>query len=200
LGCGHVGRRTRLNVDSNGEKTFRSLIIDPITLLAAASAVWSGIKKASEFAQEAEGVWSQLSKYAGLADQLEQHITTAKNAPQKPKLFGKLDFSSDTQQAFNAFEAEQKLAQLEADIKYEFLYGAFADLTPAHYGGLDGYRKFLEMRRKIRADRIRMKQEQEMMQKKFWDDMFLYGGSSTVVVVGCLLLYMAVDFIFRYTK
>jgi hypothetical protein len=22
-----------------------------------------------------------------------------------------------------------------------------------------------------------MKQEQEMMQKKFWDDMFLYGGS-----------------------
>jgi hypothetical protein len=31
--------------------------MDPITLLAAASAVWSGIKKASEFAQEAEGVW-----------------------------------------------------------------------------------------------------------------------------------------------
>jgi hypothetical protein len=58
---------------------------------------------------------------------------------------------------------------------------------------MDGYRKFLEMRRKIRADRIRMKQEQEMMQKKFWDDMFLYGGSSTVVVVGCLVLYMAVD-------
>jgi hypothetical protein len=47
------------------------------------------------------------------------------------------------------------------------------------------------MRRKIRADRIRMKQEQEMMQKKFWDDMFLYGGVSTVVVVGCLVLYMA---------
>jgi beta-phosphoglucomutase-like phosphatase (HAD superfamily) len=34
---------------------------------------------------------SQLSKYAGLADQLEQHITTAKNKPAKPKLFGKLD-------------------------------------------------------------------------------------------------------------
>jgi hypothetical protein len=56
--------------------------VDPITLLAAASAVWNGIKKASEFAQEAEGVWSvNLSKYAGLADQLEQHITTAKNKP-----------------------------------------------------------------------------------------------------------------------
>jgi uncharacterized membrane protein len=56
------------------------------------------------------------------------------------------------------------------------------------------------MRRKIRADRIRMKQEQEMMQRKFWDDMLLYSGASTVVVVGCLVLYMAVDFIFRYAK
>jgi hypothetical protein len=119
--------------------------------------VWSGIKKASEFAQEAEGVWSQLSKYAGLADQLEQHITTAKNKPAKPKLFGKLDFSSDTQQAFNAFEAEHKLMSIENEIRHEFLYGAFCNLEGG-YGSMDGYRKFLEMRRKIRADRIRMKQ------------------------------------------
>jgi hypothetical protein len=53
----------------------------PNNTLAAASAVWNGIKKASEFAQEAEGVWSQLSKYVGYADQLEQHITDAKNKP-----------------------------------------------------------------------------------------------------------------------
>jgi hypothetical protein len=199
LGCSHVSGRARLGVDPNGEKTFRSLIIDPITLLAAASAVWSGIKKASEFAQEAEGVWSQLSKYAGLADQLEQHITTAKNKPQKPKLFGKLEFGNDTQEAFNAFEAEYKLQQIEVEIRETFLYGAWADL-PGGYGSMDGYRRFCEMRRKIRADRIRMKQEQEMMQKKFWSDMFIYGGVSAVVAVGCLLLYMAVDFIFRYAK
>jgi hypothetical protein len=91
---------------------------------------------------------SQLSKYAGLADQLEQHITTAKNKPQKPKLFGNLDFGNDTQEAFNAFEAEHKLMQMEAEIKHEFFYGAFADLEGG-YGSLDGYRKFLEMRRKI---------------------------------------------------
>ena len=173
--------------------------MDPITLLAAASAVWNGIKKASEFAQEAEGVWSQLSKYAGLADQLEQHITTAKNKPQKPKLFGKLDLNKDTQEAFNVFEAEYKLQQIEVEIRETFLYGAWADL-PGGYGSMDGYRRFCEMRRKIRADRIRMKQEQQDMQKKFWDDMFIYGGVSAVVAVGCLLLYMAVDFIFRYTK
>ena len=173
--------------------------MDPITLLAAASAVWSGIKKASEFAQEAEGVWSQLSKYAGLADQLEQHITTAKNKPQKPKLFGKLEFGNDTQEAFNAFEAEYKLQQIEVEIRETFLYGAWADL-PGGYGSMDGYRRFCEMRRKIRADRIRMKQEQQDMQKKFWDDLFIYGGVSAVVVVGCVVLYMAIDFIFRYAK
>jgi hypothetical protein len=99
--------------------------VDPITILAACTAVWNGIKKASEFAQEAEGVWSQLSKYAGLADQLEQHITTAKNKPQKPKLFGNLDFSNDTQEAFNVFEAEHKLMSDGKGNTVEFLYGAF---------------------------------------------------------------------------
>jgi hypothetical protein len=173
--------------------------MDPITLLAAASAVWSGIKKASEFAQEAEGVWSQLSKYAGLADQLEQHITTAKNKPQKPKLFGNLEFGNDTQEAFNVFEAEHKLMQMEAEIKHEFLYGAFADLEGG-YGSLDGYRKFLEMRRKIRADRIRMKQEQQDDAKKVLGRHVYLWWCSTVVVVGCVVLYMAIDFIFRYAK
>jgi hypothetical protein len=80
-----------------------------------------------------------------------------------------------------------------------FYMGHFVTLKVVT-GSMDGYRKFLEMRRKIRADRIRMKQEQEMMQRKFWEDMLLYGGSSTVVVVGCVVLYMAVDFIFRYAK
>ena len=173
--------------------------MDPITLLAAASAVWNGIKKASEFAQEAEGVWSQLSKDVGLADQLEQHITEAKNKPQKPKLFGKLEFGNDTQEAFNAFEAEHKLMSMEKEIRFEFLYGAFCDLEGG-FGGMDGYRKFCEMRRQIRAERIRRRQEQEMLQKKFWDDMFLYGGVSAVVVVGCLVLYFAIDFILRYAK
>jgi hypothetical protein len=88
---------------------------------------------------------------------------------------------------------------MEREIRHEFLYGAFADLEGG-YGSLDGYRKFLELRRKIRADRIRMKQEQEMMQRQFWDDLFLYGGVSAVVLVGCLVLYMAIDFIFRYAK
>lgn len=173
--------------------------MDPITILAACTAVWNGIKQASEFVNEAEGVWSQLSKYVGLADQLEQHINEAKNKPRKPTLFGKLEFGNDTQKAFNAFEAEHKLMQMEKEIRHEFYYGAFADLEGG-FGSADGYRKFCEMRRKIRAERIRLKQEQQDMQKKFWDDMILYSVTTGVVVVGSLVLWFLIDFIFRYAK
>jgi hypothetical protein len=102
--------------------------MDPITLLATASAIWSGIKKASEFAAEAEGIWGQLSKYCGVADQLEQVIQEEKANPKKPKLFAKLNPSNDVQEAFNVFEAEHKLMQMEKDIRHEFLYGAFCSL------------------------------------------------------------------------
>ena len=165
--------------------------MDPITLLATASAIWSGIKKASEFAAEAEGVWSQLSKYCGVADQLEQCIQAEKNKPKKPKLFQKLDFSNDTQEAFNAFEAEHKLMQMEKDIRHEFLYGSFCNLEGG-FGGMDGYRKFLEMRRQVRAERIRMKQEQEEAEKAFWDNLILWIGGITVVGIGGMVIYAAV--------
>jgi hypothetical protein len=111
--------------------------MDPITLLATASAIWSGIKKASEFAAEAEGVWGQLSKYCGVADQLEQVIQEEKLRPKKPKLFAKQSAGNDVQEAFNAFEAEHKLMQMEKDIRHEFLYGAFCNLEGG-FGG-DGW-------------------------------------------------------------
>lgn len=169
--------------------------MDPITILAACTAVWNGIKQASEFAQEAEGVWGQLSKYVGLADQLEQHITNEKNKPKKPKLFQKLEFGNDTQEAFNVFEAEHKLMQMEKEIRHEFLYGAFCNLEGG-YGSMDGYRKFLEMRRQIRADRIKLKQDQENMEAEFWAKVQLYGGGTAVVVIGSLILWIFLDWIF----
>jgi hypothetical protein len=165
--------------------------MDPITLLATASAIWAGIKKASEFAAEAEGVWGQLSKYCGVADQLEQVIQEEKNKPKKPKLFQKLDFSSDTAEAFNAFEAEHKLAAIERELRHEFLYGAFCSLEGG-FGGMDGYAKFCNMRRKIRADRIKAKQDQEAAEKAFWDNLILWIGGGTVIGIGGIVIYFSV--------
>jgi hypothetical protein len=168
--------------------------MDPITLLATASAIWSGLKKASEFAAEAEGVWSQLSKYCGVADQLEQVIQTEKNKPKKLKLFQSLTPGNDTQEAFNVFEAEHKLMQMEKDIRHEFLYGQFCNLEGG-FGGMDGYRKFLEMRRKIRADRIKMIQDQQSAEKMFWDNLILWIGGITILGVGGMVVWAAVDLI-----
>jgi hypothetical protein len=165
--------------------------VDPITLLATASAIWSGIKKASEFAAEAEGVWGQLSKYCGVADQLEQVIQKEKNKPKKVKIFQSLTPGNDTAEAFNVFEAEHKLMQMEKDIRHEFLYGAFANLEGG-YGSMDGYRKFCEMRRKIRADRIKAKQDQEAAEKAFWDNLILWIGGATVVGIGGIVIYVSV--------
>ena len=105
----------------------------------------------------------------------------------------------EVKEAFNVFEAEHKLMQMEKEIRHEFLYGAFANLEGG-YGSMDGYRKFCEMRRKIRADRIKMKQEQENMQAEFWAKVQLFGGGSAIIVVGLLIMYMAIDFIFRHSK
>jgi len=159
--------------------------MDPITLLATASAIWQGVKKASELVQDAETVWGQLGKFCGVADQLEQAIQKGKNSkPQKPSLFGELKFGDDTKEAFDVFAAEQKLHAMELEIRHEFLYGALSDPDLKHYGGMDGYQKFIEMRRKIRADRIRMKQEQERMQAEFWDNIKFYVGGGAIVLLG----------------
>lgn len=168
--------------------------MDPITLLATASAIWSGVKKASEFAQEAEGVFGQLSKYCGVADKLEQAIQKEKNTPKKPKLFGDTEEGDDTTQAFNAFEAEHKLRQMEAEIRHEFLYGAFSNLEHG-FGGMDGYAKFCNMRREIRAERIKRKQEQERMQAEFWDRIILWGGGSGIVLVGAFVIWLLIDMV-----
>ena len=168
--------------------------MDPITLLATASAIWTGLKKASEFAAEAEGVWSQLSKYCGVADQLEEVINKQKNEPKKPKLFAKPTMGSDTQEAFNAFEAECKLRQMEIEIREMFVVGDWASL-PGEFGGMDGYRKFCNMRREIRARRIKAKQDQEAAEKAFWDNLILWIGGATIVGIGGMVVWAAVDLI-----
>ena len=163
--------------------------MDPITLLAAASAVWNGIKKASEFAQEAEGVWSQLSKYVGLADQLEQHIHQEENKASKPSIFKKLRFGDDTKEAFDAYAAKVKIREMEAEIRHEFLYGGLCHL------GMDGLREFYNLRRSIREQRIKAIQDQAIHRREFMEHCFtgslILLGSAAVISI----LWMAVELI-----
>jgi hypothetical protein len=132
-----------------------------------------------------------------VADQLEQAIQKEKNKPQKPKLFGALDEGDDTAKAFNAFEAEYKLREFEAEIRETFLYGAWCNL-PHGFGGMDGYAKFCNMRREIRARRIKAKQEQEQRQQDFWDNLILWVGGSTIIGAGIFICWMLISLVIEF--
>jgi hypothetical protein len=54
------------------------------------------------------------------------------------------------------------------------------------------------MRRKIRTDRIREKEMQELAEKEFIENVKLYAGVSAVVLIGAIMLYLMIDFIFQY--
>jgi hypothetical protein len=49
-----------------------------------------------------------------------------------------------------------------------------------------------EMRRKIRADRIKAKQDQEAAEKAFWDNLILWIGGATIVGVGGMIVWASV--------
>lgn len=132
-----------------------------------------------------------------MADQLEQAIQKEKNSPKKLSLFGSLHEGNDTAEAFNAFEAEHKLRQMEAEIRHEFLYGAFCNLEHG-FGGMDGYAKFCNMRREIRARRIKAKQEQEQAQQDFWDNLILWVGGTTIIGAGIFIIYMLVTMVIEF--
>ena len=49
-------------------------MIDPITALATATAVFNGIKQAVEFGREAEDIFGQLGKWAGAVADVQEWI------------------------------------------------------------------------------------------------------------------------------
>ena len=159
--------------------------MDPITALATISAIWGGIKKAVEVGREVQDVWGQLSTWAQAADVLEQ----VSDKPKKPPLFKKLDFSSDTKQAFDAYAAKVKMREMEADIRHQFLYGGLCHL------GMDGLREFYSIRRRIREQRIKAIQDQLVRRRAFFEACFTGGliiaGAAAVITI----LWMTIQLI-----
>lgn len=164
--------------------------MDPVTLLATATAIFNGVKKAVEIGREAQDILGQLSEWAGVVGQLEEYLGKEQA---KPSIFKKISFSqSDTKEAFNELVAKQKLREMEADIRHEFLYGALQHL------GLDGLREFYEMRRKIRERRIKMLQDQKARRQEFIEDIFTGILILAVLVVGALGIWIMIEVAMEY--
>ena len=154
--------------------------MDPITALAAASAIWSGIKTCIQAGQEVQDVWGQLTEWADKAGHVYDYLNAQEG---KPSIFRAIEFKdSETKEALNIFAARKQLLQMEQEIRHEFLYGALC-----HYG-MDGYKEFLDIRHQVKQDRIRLVQKQRRDKLQFFEDLKFYFGITalSLFLVGLL--------------
>lgn len=172
-------------------------MLDPVTLLATATAVFNGLKKAVELGREAEDVFGQLGKWAGAVSDLREWIKTEEEQQNRPpSIFKKLIFTkSVTAEAFDVYAAEVKIREQEAYIKWMFYYGPLQHLSQ------EGYNEFIHMRRRIKEQREKMIYEQIRRRKRFIrntsDAIFV----AVVIGIGGIILYHIIDFmVVRWPK
>jgi len=131
--------------------------VDPITALAAASAIWSGIKATVDAGREVQDVFGQLGTWAEQA----HHVYEGLSGNAKPVAKTR---KSETGEAFDIYAARVKMREMEAEIKHMFLYGALNHL------GMDGYKEFLNIRHQIKIERMQEERRQEREKQQFWED------------------------------
>jgi hypothetical protein len=167
--------------------------MDPITILAAVTAAFNGVKKAVELGREVSDVYSQLSSWAGHVGTLQDAIRGIEEEEKKPSIWKKITFEkSETAEAFDIYAAKQKLIEMEKEIRHMFLYGELNHL------GMDGYNEFRTMRQQVRDKRNKIFKYQKEAREKFIDDLKLYSILGVSVLVGIFGLWFAIDLIFKY--
>jgi len=166
-------------------------MLDPVSLLATATAVFNGRKAAVEVGREAEDIFGQLGKWAGAVSDLQEWIRTEEeNANKPPPLFKKLVFAkSATAEAFDAYAAKIKIAQMEEEIRHMFTLGELWWL------GKEGYNEFIMMRRGIKERREKMVYEQIRRRKKLIRLVTDYAFIAMIVFTGGLILYHIIAFV-----
>jgi hypothetical protein len=145
--------------------------MDPVTILALTSAAFNGVKKAIELGREAQDVYGELSKWARYAGDLSDSIHKA-NKP------GAKILASVTSQAFDTIAAKAQLAQMEKEIRHMFIYGELQEL------GTAGYKEFVLLRRKIKAEREAALQAQREKRAKIIETTAITALLSVVLAGG----------------
>lgn len=148
--------------------------MDPITLMAGASAAFNGVKALIDNGREIEDVFAQLTKWATYTSDLR---AWAQGEEAKPSIFKKLSFGNSTSEALNVMTVRMKLAQQEKDIREMFQW----------YGPPGAYEEFIHERRRIEAERKRMIYDQMLRRKEFLYNLVMYGS---LVILLSLLGFM----------
>ena len=164
--------------------------MDPITLLAAATAAYNGVKKAVELGREVHDIYGQLSTWAGHVGDLKDAIEGLEKSEATPSIWKKITFDkSETAEAFDLYAAKQKIKEMEEEIFHMFLYGELCHL------GIDGYREFKKMRNEVREKRKSMLANQIAARKNVIHNIRNWAIALSVLGAGSILLWVMIQFI-----
>ena len=164
--------------------------MDPITLLAAATAAYNGVKKAVELGREVQDIYGQLSTWAGHVGDLKDAIEGLEKSEATPSIWKKITFDkSETAEAFDLYAAKQKIKEMEEEIFHMFLYGELCHL------GIDGYREFKKMRNEVREKRKKMIQNQLAARRNVIHNIRNWAIALSVLGAGSILLWVMIQFI-----
>ena len=149
--------------------------MDPITLIAGATALYNSIKSAVDAGQD---VMDTAEKVGNLFSKVAQIVTIA-STPRKKKLFqSQAEFEAE---AVKIYAAKAKAQQMQSDVKNMFVgqYG------PAAWEGIQ--RQVIEMRKEATRQAVQELKEQEENRK----DLIMVSS-----IVGFLVLAIAAIGIF----
>lgn len=168
-------------------------MIDPITALATATAVFNGLKQAVAVGREAQDIFSQLGKWAGAIADVQEWMNG--EGAKKPSIFKKLTFAkSATAEAFDTYAAQVQIRQMEAEIQHMFIWGELNHL------GQDGYNEFIMLRRRVKEQREKMIYEHARRKQRFIDLTTEWALIAMVLFIGGLILFHVIMFIVDHTK
>lgn len=142
--------------------------MDPLTLMAGASAAFKGVQTLVNHGREIEEVFGQLAKWATVVSDLQEWCGQQEK---KPSIFKKLSFKDDTAEALNTVMIRQRLAAQEKEIREMFQW----------YGPPGAYEEFIKERRLIKDRRERMIYSQQRRRKAF-----LYNLGYLILIVALL--------------
>lgn len=164
--------------------------MDPITIIAAATAAFNGVKKAVELGREVQDVYSQLSEWAGHVGDFHRAVAAMEMREKKPGLFDKISFAkSETAEAFDMYAAKQKIIEMEKEIYHMFTWGELSHL------GRDGYDEFRRMRREVTEKRQKIIMDQMERRREFFEAIKLWGLSGAILIAGSFMIWLMVDWI-----
>ena len=167
--------------------------MDPITILAAATAAFNGIRHAVEVGREVQDVYGQLSDWAGHIGDFHRAVAQAER-PRPPGLFQRITFNrSETAEALDLYAAKQQVIDMEKEIYHMFVYGALNHL------GRDGYDEFRRMRREIMEHRQKLITDQILRQQDFFQNLRVWTLGSAVVVLGLTAMWFMVSWAWNQT-